>query len=195
MSSWQYNALEAYLVIQINESSAIKNNHLFCFIIDPKERGEIQIWAENWESLRTKARSYLPCNLDLEKGLQNMAATFMHDLSFISLFLSLPLRFHILTKLFQGHILSFCYLWTSHLAPSLPLLSRLRFPQLSFGGFQIFPPLLCSPRSTFSPILVFPGFAPRVQDLGSHFSEFPDLRIAHSSGYPGWGGLGGLPPS
>ena len=162
-----------------------KKQSPFLFHYRCKGKGEIQIWAENWESLRTKARSYLPCNLDLEKGLQNMAATFMHDLSFLSLFLSLPLRFHILTKLFQEHILSFCYLWTSHLAPSLPLLSRLRFPQLSFGGFQIFPPLLCSPRSTFSPGLVFRGFAPRVQDVGSHISEFPDLRIAHGSGNPG----------
>ena len=29
--------------------------------------------------------------------------------------------------------------------------------------------------------------------IGSHFSEFLDLRIAQSSGYPGYGGLEGAP--
>ena len=31
--------------------------------------------------------------------------------------------------------------------------------------------------------------------VGSHFSEFPDLQIVHSSGYPSHWGLAGLPPS
>ena len=31
-------------------------------------------------------------------------------------------------------------------------------------------------------------------EVGSHFSEFPDLRIAHGSGYPGKGGQGACPP-
>ena len=35
----------------------------------------------------------------------------------------------------------------------------------------------------------------QTRPVGSHFSEFPDLLIAHSSGYPSHWGLAGLPPS
>ena len=33
----------------------------------------------------------------------------------------------------------------------------------------------------------------RQKFVGSHFSEFPDLQVAHSSGHPGDGGMGACP--